>query len=60
MFLFHSCNHALTPHFHQFTVLEIVMIMFSGMTISVVSRIFDSDNMSLVDIEHEDVGLSTR
>jgi len=36
------------------------MIMFSGMTISVVSRIFDSDNMSLVDIEHEDVGLSTR
>ena len=21
MFLFHSCNHALTPHFHQFTVL---------------------------------------
>jgi hypothetical protein len=60
MFLFHSCNHALTPHFHQFTVLRIVMIMFSGMTISVVSRIFDSDNMSLVDIELEDVGLSTR
>ena len=60
MFLFHSCNHALTPHFHQFTVLEIVMIMFSGMTISVVSCIFDSDNMSLIDIEHEDVGLSTR
>ena len=22
MFLFHSCNHALTPHFHQFTVLD--------------------------------------
>ena len=21
MFLFHSCNHALTPHFHQFMVL---------------------------------------
>ena len=21
MFLFHSCNHALTPHFHQFTLL---------------------------------------
>ena len=21
MCLFHSCNHALTPHFHQFTVL---------------------------------------
>ena len=22
MILFHSCNHALTPHFHQFTVLD--------------------------------------
>jgi hypothetical protein len=21
MFLFHACNHALTPHLHQFTVL---------------------------------------
>ena len=60
MFLFHSCNHALTPHFHQFTVLEIVMIMFSGMTISVVCRKLDSDNMDFVEIVHSDIDLSTR
>jgi hypothetical protein len=32
--------------------------MFSGMTISVVSCGFDSDNMDFVEIEHYDVGLS--
>jgi hypothetical protein len=29
-----------------------VLIIFSGMTISVVSRKFDSDNMDFVEIEH--------
>ena len=33
--------------------------MFFGMTISIVSHEFDSDNMGFVEIEHEDIGLST-
>jgi hypothetical protein len=31
MFLFHSCNHALTPHFHQFTVLGLYVVINLGL-----------------------------